>query len=300
MEAEEEEGTAEDWEEQETEMVSERKEWGELERVEIKIYGHEVEEVQAFKYLGRILRADGEEGDEIRARVTGARRAQMALMLPLYRRDAVTRKTKMAVFRAVTRAQLMYASQTWVLKEKEWRKIETLEMQGLRRVAGMHPKMTPLGLRYPSNDKVLEAAESCSGQHYMRVRAAVQKGRIGWWGKVMRMEEESLMKRVLLARIEGAAHHGWRGAYCLATSIKRQVEAAGLNDGVLWDRVAWAAAAAKAADASASSGGAAAVPCPPLAAGVPAAAPGRPQSCGGDGRSRVSSSGGPEPTSTHL
>ncbi len=85
---------------------------------ELSVYGSKVEEVASFKYLGRILEASGDDGEEIRSRVMAARRAMGALSLPLYSRAAVERKTKMAVFRAVCVGHIRYAAETWTAKRE--------------------------------------------------------------------------------------------------------------------------------------------------------------------------------------
>ena len=75
------------------------------------IYGKRVERVK-FRYLGRKLTADGQDVEEVKARMAAARGGMAQLMLPLHRRSAASARTKLAVFRTVSMAQLVYASQT--------------------------------------------------------------------------------------------------------------------------------------------------------------------------------------------
>ena len=53
---------------------------------------------------------------KIKARVLAARQTFGMLVRPLHGRAAVAVKTKLAVFRAVTLAQLLYAAETWTLE----------------------------------------------------------------------------------------------------------------------------------------------------------------------------------------
>ena len=122
-------------------------------RDEVTIYGKRVERVK-FRYLGRKLTADGQDVEEVKARMAAARGGMAQLMLPLHRRSAASARTKLAVCRTVSMAQLVYASQTWTLWEEEWKKVHVLEMLCLRRVLGWGRKMTENGVRYPKNEEV--------------------------------------------------------------------------------------------------------------------------------------------------
>ena len=97
---------------------------------EVCLHGRPVEEVDDFKYLGRVLRRNGEDSEEIAARIRAARTTMIALQLPLHKRTAVAGRTKLAVFRAVT-----MAVQTWTPKQKDCLNLQSFEMQ-LRRILG--------------------------------------------------------------------------------------------------------------------------------------------------------------------
>ena len=63
------------------------------------------------------------------------------LMLPLHKGSAASTRTKLAVFRTVPMAQLVYASQTWTLRETEWKKLHALEMRCLGTGEGSVPEV---------------------------------------------------------------------------------------------------------------------------------------------------------------
>ena len=112
-----EEARGQEPEESEWEEEAERADVGEQEDVEeISVYGTKVEEVAKFKYLGRILRVDRIDEEEVKVRIRAARKTMAALQLPLYRRSTVSARTKLAVWRTVVVAQLLYGAETWTLR----------------------------------------------------------------------------------------------------------------------------------------------------------------------------------------
>ncbi len=214
----------------------------EEEATAVTLYGEQLEEVTGFKYLGRMLRKDGEEMEEMMTRIGGARKAMAALVRPLHERVAATRKTKMAVFRAVTCAQLLYGAESWTPKEKEWDKLHTFEMQCLRRITGMRGKMTASGIRYPKNEEVIAEVErqlSKENKKYVSLRKIAERRRLVWWGKILRMGEGSFARKALLARIPQPAYVGWKSSGYLVPAAWASVAAAGLKETDLWHRSKW-------------------------------------------------------------
>ena len=205
--------------------------------VEISIYGKPVEEVREFRYLGRCLTSDGDDGKEIKRRIRGARGTMAALLRPLLRRNAASPKTKLAVFVAVTRAQLMFASETWTPTEREWHSLQSMEMQCLRRVVGLRPKMTSDGLRYPRNADVWRAVRKI--RPISTIREEVEKRQVMWWGKVLRMGPRSLARSTFLASIPRPSFVGWKRTRCLVPRLRKLLERAGLREEEVWERDQW-------------------------------------------------------------
>ena len=231
-----------------------KEETDEEEAGEVCLYGKPVEEVDGFKYLGRVLRRDGEDGEEIAARIRAARTTMVTLQLPLHKRTAVAGRTKLAVFRAVTMAVLLYGCQTWTPKEKDWLKLQSFEMQQLRRILGWKAKLTPEGLRYPKNSEVLLAIEAIAGHPYLTIRELVRQRQVRWWGMVLRMGADSFLRQTLVAARPEQSRVGWKTAGALVPSIRRLAQLAELGEEERWDRPRWKAAAAPAEEAAAGSG----------------------------------------------
>ncbi len=206
---------------------------------EVTIYGKKVEEVGKFKYLGRMLTANGNEEEEVKGKVAAARGTMAALMLPLNKRDAVSGKTKLEVFRTVAVGQMLYAAETWTLREAEWRRVKSFEMQYLRRVVGWGGRMTEEGIRYPKSEDVVAEVERMQGKKYDTLRMLVEWKQVKWWGMVQRMEETSMVRRVLMARMEGVARRGWKMSMGLVPVLRGRVQEAGLSSKDLWVRSRW-------------------------------------------------------------
>ena len=270
----------------EAQRAKEWQEWGSHEPLEINepekeknqkdevtIYGKGVERVREFKYPGRKLTADGLDVEEVKARMAAARGGMAQLMLPLHRRSAASTRTKLAVFRTVSMAQLVYASQTWTLRETEWKKLHALEMRCLRRVLGWRGKMTENGIRYPKNEEVFKEIGKVQGKRYVSVREMVEQRQLKWWGMVLRMSPDSMVKSVLSAKRDGVSRRGLRGAMGLAATLQGRAETAGLGQQDLWVRARWGAPPAASEEQPAqppkttANGGAAVAALPPLAPG---------------------------------
>ncbi len=110
------------------------------------------------------------------------------LMAPLYGRGSVAIATKMAVYRTVVAAQMMYAAETWTLREREWRAVEAFENQALRRVAGMRGVATPEGGRYTTPEDGGEEIERVQKGSFRRMRETATARQLKWWGQVKRLD----------------------------------------------------------------------------------------------------------------
>ena len=105
-----------------------------------------------FRYLGRITDPHGDDASALRTRLAIAgKTAGQLLGGPLKR---ACRAVRLEVWNAVVKAQLVYGSETWYIREHERRLIGRFEAKWLRRVAHMPPRMTPDGLRYPTTAEV--------------------------------------------------------------------------------------------------------------------------------------------------
>ena len=207
----------------------------------ITIYGKELQEVQSFKYLGRRLAAEGDEEEEIKHKIQTARGVMATLSRPLYKRVGCATKTKLAVFLAVTRTQLMFGCETWCLVEAEWAKLQSLEMQGLRRILGWRGRMTDQGIRYPANAEVWKEIQKI--RQIDPIRQAVEKRQLAWWGRILRMGPNALAKTALLSRMPGPSYVGWQRPRTLVPRLRKLVDRAGLVEEAVWERDKWTAGA---------------------------------------------------------
>jgi hypothetical protein len=78
------------------------------------------ERVNTFKYLGSVLNEENDIDLPIRSRVMAGNKCYYDLG-SIMRSKSISRKSKLKIYRTVIKPIAIYASETWVLKEKEIR-----------------------------------------------------------------------------------------------------------------------------------------------------------------------------------
>ncbi len=124
----------------------------------LTVYGEKIVKVKKFKYLGRILTETDDDSPAIADRIAQAAHAFWSLHRRFLAKKHVTTKTKLSVVKTIIHAKIVYAAESWVVKEHDAERLRALQQKLLRHALAMHPKMTPQGLRYPSRASVLAAA----------------------------------------------------------------------------------------------------------------------------------------------
>jgi hypothetical protein len=93
------------------------------------------ERVDTLKYPGSVLNEENDIGLEIRSRVMAGNKCCYALG-SIMRSKSISRKSKLKIYRTVIKPTVIYASETWVRKEKEIRMLNVWERQILRKIFG--------------------------------------------------------------------------------------------------------------------------------------------------------------------
>jgi hypothetical protein len=93
------------------------------------------ERVETFKYLGTVLNEGNDIGVEIRSRVSAGNKCYYALC-SVTKSKSISRQSKLKIYRTIITPVVMYASETWVLKEKEIRMLSIWERKILRKIYG--------------------------------------------------------------------------------------------------------------------------------------------------------------------
>ena len=89
----------------------------------------EMQEVDKFNYMGVMIITDGSIKKEVAHRVLEERK--------LWKENIISRGVKRELYRRVVILTVVYDPETWSLSTQERRKIEVVEIMGLRNVCGL-------------------------------------------------------------------------------------------------------------------------------------------------------------------
>ena len=125
----------------------------------ISIYETPVVKVHKFKYLGRVLADTDDDSPAIADRIAQASHTFWSLHRRFLAKKHVSTRTKLTIINTILHAKIVYGAESWVVKEHDAERLRSCQQKLLRHALGMHPKMTPAGLRYPTRSQVLRAAK---------------------------------------------------------------------------------------------------------------------------------------------
>lgn len=155
----------------------------------ISIDEHTLEVIEEFTYLGSTIPSNLSLDAEINKRIGKASTAMSRLAKRVWENNALTRKTKILVYRAVVLSTLLYGSETWTTYSTQERRLNAFHMRCLRRILGVKwQDLTP-------NHVVLEEAGIQS------VYALLTQRRLRWLGHINRMDDGRIPKDVLYSQL---------------------------------------------------------------------------------------------------
>ena len=189
------------------------------------VEGETYEVVTSFCYLGDMLNADGGVDLAVNARVRSGWRKFRELM-PFLTSKAPPLKMKGQVYSACVRSCMIYGSQTWALKAEHEDKLNRAEMRMIRWMCGVSLK---------------DRKTSAELRQRMGVEAigeVVRRGRLRWYGHVIRKEENDWVKKVLSYNLEGTRPSG-RPKKTWQMTVLEDMKALGIDHEVAMDRSRW-------------------------------------------------------------
>ena len=164
-------------------------------RTQVKILGEEVERVTHFKYLGTSIEEEGGMETEIANRVgAGWMNGKKCSGVVCDKKMPVKLKGK--VYRTVVRPAMLYGAETWATNKRQESRIEVNEMRMLRWMCGVTRKDKIRNEHIRGTTKVAQASRK------------ITERRLKWYGHVMRMEEDHVVKRVMAKAIPGKGREG--------------------------------------------------------------------------------------------
>ena len=159
-------------------------------RPQVKILGDEVERVTHFKYLGTSIEEEGGMETEIAKRVgAGGMNWKKCSGVLCDKRMPVKLRGK--VYRTVVRPAMLYGAETWARTKRQESRIGVNEMRMLRWICGVTRKDKIRNEHVRGTTKVVQASRK------------ITERRLKWYGHVMRMEEDHVVRRVMTKAIPG-------------------------------------------------------------------------------------------------
>jgi hypothetical protein len=132
-------------------------------------YREELERVEVFKYLGRLIAYDDADNQAMRLNL---RKAQgcWAWILHVLRTEIATARTCGMFYKATVQAVLLYGSEMWNLSPTSVKQLEGFHICAAWQMSGLQPEKKPIGSwLYPRSKDVLDAAGLHTIAHYMDV-----------------------------------------------------------------------------------------------------------------------------------
>mgnify|MGYP006273469667 CR=1 FL=1 len=165
---------------------------------QIYMNGQQLEEVDAFKYLGATLTKDGRSTTEIKTRLAMATSA-MTKLNKIWRSNDISFKTKVKLFRSLVISILLYGCESWTMTAETTKRIQTFETKCFRRLLGISWKDRKTNTYVRSQVALLAGPQE-------PLLATVKKRKLAWFGHVTR--HNTLPKTVLQGTLEGGRRRG--------------------------------------------------------------------------------------------
>ena len=163
---------------------------------EIQIESKNVENVDKFEYLGSLLSWDNNCSEEIRRRI-GKAAGAMASLRHVWNGKKLTVQNKLRILTACVFSVLLYASETWTLKETDKKKLLAFEMKCYRRILGISSKDM---IRNEDLRKTIAREET--------IIDTIKKRKLRLFGHICRMNDNRLIMYTIFAKIDGKPRRG--------------------------------------------------------------------------------------------
>lgn len=163
---------------------------------QMEINGVHIENVEEFEYLGSTITWDNNCSKEIRNRISKATGA-MASLKHMWNTKKLKVVNKIKLLTTCVFSVLLYASETWTLKEADKQKLLAFEMRCYRRILKINWKDM---VRNVDIRKQLGADET--------IIDVIKKRKLRLFGHICRMDNSRLLKHVVFSRIDGKSRRG--------------------------------------------------------------------------------------------
>jgi hypothetical protein len=117
-----------------------------------------ITQTATFKYLGRILSNDNRDEAAVRARINLAQATFIKMHRKYFQQRHISTETKLAVYNAVIRAQVLYGCETTTPSKRALEALDRRHMQQLRNISGLLPFKIGQSVRPPTTTTLPAAA----------------------------------------------------------------------------------------------------------------------------------------------
>jgi hypothetical protein len=134
------------------------------------VYEAELERVEVFKYLGRLLAYDDNDARAVRGNLKKAR-GIWARLSPMIRAENASPRACGIFYKATMQSILLFGSETWNLSPQSLKCLEGFHKRANWRMAGKRSTKLPDGTwTYPNSAAVLDEVGLKTIAHYIGVR----------------------------------------------------------------------------------------------------------------------------------
>lgn len=163
---------------------------------QMKIKNENIENVEEFEYLGSLITWDNNCSKEIKSRINKVIGA-MTNLKHIWNTKKLTVQNKMKFLTTCVFSVLLYASETWTLKEGDKKKLLAFEMRCYRRILRIHWK-----------DKVRNVDIRTKIAAQETITDIIKKRKLRLFGHICRMDNSRLLKHMVLSRMYGKGRRG--------------------------------------------------------------------------------------------
>ena len=151
----------------------------------IQVAGETIENVEKFEYLGSLLTWHNNCSDEIKRRI-GKATGAMASLKHIWGNKKLSLDNKLKVLTTCVFSVLLYASETWTLKQTDRKKLLTFEMKCYRRI-----------LRINWRDMIRNEDIRRRISKEETIVDTIRKRKLGLFGHICRMNDNRLIKHII-------------------------------------------------------------------------------------------------------
>ena len=185
-------------------------------KLNVKLNGDLLEEVESFKYLGSHIAVGGGVETEVNFRVKEASKC-LGGMKRVMRNRYLGMDAKRRLYEGVIVPTVLYGAETWNVRKEERNKLNVMEMRCLRSMLGVSRV-----------DRVRNEEVRRKTGVGRKLSDRLDQKVLGWYGHMERMNEERLTKRVWSAEAKGVRPRG-RPRMKWMDGVKKAMEVRGLS-----------------------------------------------------------------------